>query len=1148
MEEYLRIVQQGNFGEESALKDLGLEGNQEVCFVTLKSQPTMEALTAEYSRAKRVALGAQILGVGLLEKLALELMAFLKFLASFLYKSNIRVEVDASQVGRALQIRIDHVKKFYESIGEVGDEGGQQEHYSAWLFNFIGKAIEGDPEALNFFSLDEPQSLETGPVIKEVPNVTKLKMHFRRAKECAAVGEYLGDKQLLAVSKSVRTYTEYLAEHKHVMQLDVPIDGQDVAGSLLAHLQSLNVLRERILRRLKGQDSGSEDGSSESDDDGKTSKENIFDPDYEPEIVIRPKTKDRRSPEGRVALAQKKTTSEQQDQAPTIEKPVPVQENAIHTEGQRRVTSQQDKEKRRDDSTRETTDGEERREERRKKKKSHHSTKKCPLRSCNYDGPNLLRHLRSKHKMEKEEASKLNTIASLEGKRRGPKRTSKNGPRLGLKVKWCPVAGCNFATHLLRNHLQREHRLKNGEVLENHLRAAREYKGKLEQEEVHHFYAIQKRKRSALDDDSLLEPARKNLKEDETFPDDGDEEYDSEQEETEEDGNEENSESQLQVEYFTSKAPGSDRHRWLVAFYEYLNYPDCGRKKSTNRLQHASHIKTILEDLEPGGTGINILAEEEGYVVWTQWVDRNMGAKSSGTINSYLGTLEKFLTFVTVDRVRQGTLPTLAEDVTKILRNTKEKLKGWRRTVDLEMRPVRNKRLLDECDMRLTIEDVQKFHSSKPVVSARKTFQKAADDMPLTKDEICEARDLLIWLFTVKTGTRPGALENTQMQHYNTMRRDPVNGDPVMLIPEHKRAVDRPAMLAVDKELEDLLSVYVGKILPQFPAPRDDYLFLQRDGKRFTNGTINRRIPEMWLRSGVRSDLRVTATNVRKLIVTVLQEHKAAGEEFDERGVRIAMCHSQKTAMFSYLREDLTLIASRAARTIKKFVDRSSYQPKSAENRQSASEQQPLVTSDVDEQASDSREHPQSPFSENNAEKEPLPPTVSQRRPLSEEEKTQLQKVFQDTIKSNEVVTMHSVRETLKKDSKLVILVEMEGMVKKVVDYLRNNQKNEPREVPEELPVAGKSRQVEEWLNTQERPCFTSTCSSAKQKWSDEDVDEIVKVFTSRFGSLKKAPPRSVIKETFESEMPEILQRKQFLRCYNKVKHLVALDNKKRKK
>ena len=85
----------------------------------------------------------------------------------------------------------------------------------------------------------------------------------------------------------------------------------------------------------------------------------------------------------------------------------------------------------------------------------------------------------------------------------------------------------------------------------------------------------------------------------------------------------------------------------------------------------------------------------------------------------------------------------------------------------------------------------------------------------------------------------------------------------------------------------DLLAIYVEHIHPQFPSPRDDYLFLQTSGKRFTNGMINRRLPEMWLRSDVQTDLRVTATNIRKFIVTVLQENKiegAASNAIKERG------------------------------------------------------------------------------------------------------------------------------------------------------------------------------------------------------------------------------------------------------------------------
>lgn len=125
----------------------------------------------------------------------------------------------------------------------------------------------------------------------------------------------------------------------------------------------------------------------------------------------------------------------------------------------------------------------------------------------------------------------------------------------------------------------------------------------------------------------------------------------------------------------------------------------------------------------------------------------------------------------------------------------------------------------------------------------------------------------------IKTSTRWGGLENTQLQHYRTMRWDPLNRDPVMLIPEHKRFVDGAALLALDKVL-DLVSIYGETTHPQFPSPREDYLFLQRSGKQFMNGTVNWRPPEMWHHSGIWLDLRVTATNIGKFIITVLQENK----------------------------------------------------------------------------------------------------------------------------------------------------------------------------------------------------------------------------------------------------------------------------------
>ena len=263
MEAYLKIVEKGNLGDEDALKDLGLGGIQQVPFNSITSQPTMEALTAEYSRAKKVALGASILSVGVLEMLGSELMTLLDFLARTLYKSRISENVKARDVARALQIRIQNIKTWYDSIGDLDE--GQHRHHTGWLNDFIDRAVEGDSEAIVFFGLDEGPIIETD-IMKEIRSVNKLKMYFRRAKESAVVGKYIGDKQLKAIAKSMMTYTAYLAEIKHNLKLEVPIDG-DVAGSLLAHIQSLKALGERLRRRRIGKHNGDEHSGRDSDTD-----------------------------------------------------------------------------------------------------------------------------------------------------------------------------------------------------------------------------------------------------------------------------------------------------------------------------------------------------------------------------------------------------------------------------------------------------------------------------------------------------------------------------------------------------------------------------------------------------------------------------------------------------------------------------------------------------------------------------------------------------------------------------------------------------------------------------------------------------------------------------------------------------------------
>lgn len=150
----------------------------------------------------------------------------------------------------------------------------------------------------------------------------------------------------------------------------------------------------------------------------------------------------------------------------------------------------------------------------------------------------------------------------------------------------------------------------------------------------------------------------------------------------------------------------------------------------------------------------------------------------------------------------------------------------------------------------------------------------------------------------LRTSTRPGALENATVDDYHSMRTDPATGHSVLLVAEHKRQADGPAMLTLDAEVQALMDIYIRCVRPQFPPPRDNNIFLQGDGKGFAHGAIGS--------SGVRSDLSVTATNVRKWIVTTCHEKKEEGLPVAEDALRRAMCHSDKVAETNYMREDLS--------------------------------------------------------------------------------------------------------------------------------------------------------------------------------------------------------------------------------------------------
>ena len=72
-------------------------------------------------------------------------------------------------------------------------------------------------------------------------------------------------------------------------------------------------------------------------------------------------------------------------------------------------------------------------------------------------------------------------------------------------------------------------------------------------------------------------------------------------------------------------------------------------------------------------------------------------------------------------------------------------------------------------------------------------------------------------------------------------------------------------------------------------------LFLKSDGAPYHKGTIGQRITAFVLKSGVRADRPISATDFRKWLVTVMKAKKRAGLPIDEDLLRRLMCHSDQT-------------------------------------------------------------------------------------------------------------------------------------------------------------------------------------------------------------------------------------------------------------
>ena len=127
------------------------------------------------------------------------------------------------------------------------------------------------------------------------------------------------------------------------------------------------------------------------------------------------------------------------------------------------------------------------------------------------------------------------------------------------------------------------------------------------------------------------------------------------------------------------------------------------------------------------------MSRDEGYIVLTNWVDFKMSSLTTGTINAYLGTWKN------PDFCHRGVSKAFTP---RIFGNAILKLKGWRRTIDIDLRTQRTQRIFDKCDNHLTNDHVESFYQTKQVREAYDLFEGTTEAQVLTECQLTDARDL----------------------------------------------------------------------------------------------------------------------------------------------------------------------------------------------------------------------------------------------------------------------------------------------------------------------------------------------------------------------------------------------------------------------
>ena len=304
-------------------------------------------------------------------------------------------------------------------------------------------------------------------------------------------------------------------------------------------------------------------------------------------------------------------------------------------------------------------------------------------------------------------------------------------------------------------------------------------------------------------------------------------------------------------------------------------------------------------------------------------------------------------------------------------------------------------------------------------------------------------RDYLLVTTLCENASRPGPLETAKVDRFYKAVYTESTKKWTVLVDEHKTTRHQgPAELVMDNRLYSYVKLYAEYIRPVFAAAGVEELFIKDDGEAFRKGTIGRRVMETFRAAGVREDIRVSATNIRKLYSSAAQELSPT----KKRLINAHMKHKESTADSNYIKVNAER-SGRAHELMKNIIsekqpdelDNDIWRPKGDRAKRAIAKENISKEVSAEKESDEESDDEAANQSRNKAPSAPLrqPPQEVAEIQLSNDDKVVLLSVFNHHIQKGQLLVVEEIKAICRADNYLKKLILDPRKVKKACDIFR---------------------------------------------------------------------------------------------------------------